>query len=72
MPPSHAFSMAPLLVHSDAVPAAAREALRLALTGPLEGRRRALETAALSIHRELDVGCSDARELVGLPEGCCA
>ena len=50
------FSLAPLLVHSEAVPVLARQALR-------DGR---LEDAAAILYDETDLECSDARELVGL------
>jgi hypothetical protein len=63
------FSVAPLLMASESVPAVARSALRAAYDGPISERRRRLETAAHILHRELDLDCSDARELVGLPSG---
>lgn len=50
------FSLAPLLVHSDAVPLLARQALR-------DGR---LEDAAHILYDETELECSDIRELVGL------
>jgi hypothetical protein len=58
---------------SDSVPAVARRALRAAYDGPAQERRPHLETAARILHRELQLDCSDARELVGLPAGetCC-
>ena len=67
------FSVAPLLMASESVPAVARSALRAAYDGPVSERRPRLETAARILHRELDLDCSDARELVGLPAGeaCC-
>ena len=66
MPPSHGFTLVPLLLHSDAVPRAARDALVAALSGPPEHRDAELQSAARVLHRELDLGCGDARELVGL------
>ena len=60
------FSVAPLLLHSYQVPATARHALRAAYDAPLEQRRPHLESAARILHRELDLDCVDARELVGL------
>ena len=65
------FSLAPLLLHNEAVPLLAREALRAAhLAGPQE-REVKLEEAARILYRETELECSDARELVGLPAGTC-
>lgn len=64
-------SIATLLVHDDGVPAAARAAIRDALGSPVPVRERLLEAAARILHRETDVNCADARELVGLAAGCC-
>jgi plasmid stability protein len=61
------FSITPLLLHSDSVPASARAALRAAYDSPLEQRSRHLESAARILTRELDLECGDALELVGLP-----
>jgi len=66
------FSIAPLLLHAEAVPAAARRALRAALDGPSGNRGAHLEQAARILHRELALDCVDARELVGLAPGTCA
>ena len=60
------FSVAHLLVHSESIPAAARSALRTAFGAAPEERRPHLEAAARVLHRELDLDCRDARELVGL------
>lgn len=60
-----------LLLHSDDVPAAARAALASALEGPAEQRRENLIEAAVILHREVGLDCSDARELVGLADGPC-
>jgi len=66
------FSVAPLLLHSDQVPATARHALRAAYDAPVDERTPHLESAARILHRELDLDCLDARELVGLSaEGSC-
>jgi hypothetical protein len=65
------FSVAPLLIHSDAVPASVRQALRAAHDGPSGERGRHLESAARILHRELALDCGDARELVGLTTGTC-
>jgi hypothetical protein len=66
-----AFSMASLLVHNEAVPPRARAALLAAHGAPPESRDELLERAARVLHRETDLGCGDARELVGLPPGTC-
>jgi hypothetical protein len=66
------FSLAPLLLHSEQVPLTARHALRAASEAPIEERTSFLESAARILHRELDLNCGDARELVGLSTtGCC-
>jgi hypothetical protein len=66
------FSVAPLLIESESVPPIARHALRAAYAAPAGERAPHLENAARILHRELDLECRDARELVGLPadEGC--
>ena len=63
------FSMTPLLVHRPDIPDTVRQALRAADDGPREHRRPLLESAARILHRELNLDCGDARELVGLPDG---
>ena len=65
------FSMAPLLMHSPDLPSALRDELRAAYAVEPAHRDAHLVTAARMIHAELDVECRDARELVGLPAGCC-
>jgi hypothetical protein len=66
------FTIAPLLLHSDAVPQAAREALKAGLYGPPAQREAELQSAARLLYAEADIPCEDARELVGLePGGCC-
>jgi hypothetical protein len=65
-----AFSLAPLLIHSDSVPLKAREALRLASTAPAELRRSALASAARVLHTEGALDCKDALEIVGLQGDC--
>jgi hypothetical protein len=64
------YSLAPLLIHDESVPEAAREALRAATTAPPELRTTELARAAHVLHRDVGLDCSDARELVGL-EGSC-
>ena len=58
--------MAPILIHSDSVPAAARRALVAASALAPESRRELLESAARSLHHDAAVDCHDALELVGL------
>jgi alkylation response protein AidB-like acyl-CoA dehydrogenase len=65
-----AFSLAPLLVYSDAVPAVAREALRAANAAPAEHRRSALASAARVLYTETALDCDDALEIVGLQRDC--
>ncbi len=59
-------SLIPLLLHSDEVPASARDALREASVAPADERRPHLEAAARALYREAHLDCADARELVGL------
>jgi hypothetical protein len=59
-------SLAPLLIHTDDVPADARAALRDAYNAPADEREPHLEAAALALYRDADLDCADARELVGL------
>ena len=66
-----ALSMAPLLIHNDAVPARAREALQAAQLAAPEQKNAALEDAARILHRETSLDCSEARDLLGLPPGNC-
>jgi len=65
-----AFSLATLLIHSEAVPVKAREALRAVSTAPVEQRKSALRSAARLLHSETSIDCGDALELVGLQAGC--
>lgn len=60
------FSIAPLLMHSYAVPLKARDALRDATLAPTELRRTKLESAARVLYQETGLDCGDVRELVGL------
>jgi len=66
-----AFSLAPLLIHSESIPAKAREALRAATSAPIEHRASALESAARVLYTETALDCRDAREIVGLASGGC-
>ena len=65
-----AFSLAPLLIHSESVPSSAREALRSASAAPAEQRKTALVSAARILYRETSIDCRDAMEIVGLQAGC--
>jgi hypothetical protein len=66
------FSMASLLIHSEVVPARARDALKAAHGAGAERRGEMLESAARALYEATDLDCRDARELVDLPpEGCC-
>jgi hypothetical protein len=60
-------SIALLLMHSEQVPAEARDAIRAADDGPPEHRNASLEAAARVLHHATGLECSDVRELVGLP-----
>jgi hypothetical protein len=65
-----AFSLAPLLIHSDAVPQRARDALRVAALAPVAHRKHALVSAARILHAETALNCEEALEIVGLQDGC--
>ncbi len=65
------YSMASILVHSESIPPAARDAIRAAQEGPPEARIAWLESAAWILHAETGVACPDARELVDLQPGSC-
>jgi len=65
-----AFSLAPLLIHSESVPLKAREALRAASAAPFEQRKLALASAARVLHTESALDCRDALEIVGLQSDC--
>jgi hypothetical protein len=60
------FTMAPILIHSEHVPAGARSELRAALESSPEERHEHLTSAARILYAESGLDCSDARELVGL------
>jgi hypothetical protein len=60
------FSIAPLLIHSYAVPEKARDALLAAKFAPAHERRTQLESAARVLYQETGLDCGDVRELVGL------
>ncbi len=65
-----AFMMSTLLVHSEQVPPAAREALLAANAAPPSDRGPLLASAARILHHDADLDCADALELVGLPADC--
>jgi hypothetical protein len=60
-------SMVPLLMHSQQVPAEARDAIRAAYDAPPQHRTASLKAAARVLHQATGLGCSDVHELVGLP-----
>jgi hypothetical protein len=60
-------SIAPLLLHTDGVPAGVRDALRNAFASDHHAEREAhLFSAAQVFARETDLECVDIKELVGL------
>jgi ADP-ribose pyrophosphatase YjhB (NUDIX family) len=59
-------SMAPLLMHSQQVPAQVRAAIRAAYALPAGNREAELASAARILHEETGLECRDVRELVGL------
>ncbi len=61
------FSMAPLLIHSEQVPAEARDAIRAAYDSPPEQRGASLVSAARVLHAVTGLECRDVFELIGLP-----
>jgi hypothetical protein len=63
--------MSSLLVHHEAVPLAAREALRAAAAGHPDARLALLERAAGILYRDAGMECRDARELVDLSPARC-
>jgi hypothetical protein len=65
-----AFSLAPLLMHSESIPEKAREALRAASAAPAEYRDSALASAARVLYSETALDCVDALEIVGLRNDC--
>ena len=65
------FSMASLLIHSEHVPAEARDALKAARSAPPERRGAMLASAARILYRGTDLECRDVLELVDLPESAC-
>ncbi len=62
------FSLIPLLIVEDGVPARARAELRAAKRSPAFERRLHLEAAARALCDEADLDRADARELVGLAD----
>ena len=70
--PAHpiSVSMIALLVHSSAVPAAARRFLHAALHGPVEAQTQAKQEAGRIILRETDLTCVEVKDLLALTSGC--
>jgi hypothetical protein len=62
------FSMLPLLVHSSAVSAGAKNALRAAQVSPPDQRVQALMSAARVLHSETGLECRDVLAIVGLDD----
>ena len=60
------FTMVPLLIHSDAVPAVARDALKAAYLAPPERRQAELLSAVRVLYRETELDCGEAKDLVGV------
>jgi hypothetical protein len=65
-------SMATLLIHSEDVPAEARDAIRAAYQAPPQHRAASLAAAARVLHDATGLECRDVRELVGLTDDDCA
>ena len=66
------FSILPLLIHSHAVPAGARQALLAAQASAPHERVVALASAARVLHQETGLECRDVLEIVGLEsDGAC-
>jgi hypothetical protein len=65
-------SMTSLLIHSVDLSSDVREALRAANDSEPDVRDLLLQQAAKMIYRETELECSDVRELIGLPTGCCS
>ncbi len=61
-------NLAKLLIHDEAVPRLARDALHAASFGPPSQRRAELEVAARILLSETDLDWPDTRELLGLPD----
>jgi hypothetical protein len=66
-----AFSILPLLMHSNAVSASAKSALLAAQASAPEARIQALRSAARVLHTETGLECRDVLEIVGLDDGAC-
>lgn len=64
--------MLPLLIHSQAVPAGARQALLQAQASSPEQRIGALVSAARLLHHETGLECRDVLEIIGLDAGSCS
>lgn len=64
-------SMTSLILHSDHVPAGARDALRAARTAPAADRGALLSTAAQILVEETGLECEDALELMDLSDSDC-
>jgi hypothetical protein len=65
-------SLTPILMHSDAVPAEVRSALRAASEAPPERKKHELRVAARTLSQVTDLNCAEIKELIGLPDGSCS
>ncbi|HEY4223172.1 MAG TPA: hypothetical protein VGO62_17565 [Myxococcota bacterium] len=64
-------SMIPLLIHSDAIPERARQALRAVVLAAPEARPAARLEAAQVLYREVSgLDCAEVQALVGLSGDC--
>ena len=67
-----AFSMMPLLIHSEALSPAVRAVLKAADRSPPDRRTAELEAAARLLYGEVPLDCRDLRDLVGIAPRPCA
>jgi hypothetical protein len=65
-------SMTPILMHSEAVPAEVRRALRAASEAPPEQQKAELKLAARALFQVTDLDCAEVKELLGLRDGSCS
>ena len=65
------YDVTSLLMHSDDVPLAVKAAITASRSAGPSEREAHLRSAARELVRSVDLDCSEARELVGLPQGSC-
>ena len=63
-------SMIAVLIHSTAVPAAARRFLYAAFHGPVHAQTQATQEAGRIILRETSLTCDEVKDLLALSYGC--